>query len=341
MDRDHRLDVARGIAILLVVAGHALEPLLFPLPYSERDPLLVQVWLAIYSFHMPAFFLLAGAVNGLRGREPIRTVVLDSARLILCTLIIHLVAAVLLWPLRPRPIEFAATSLLCGEGFSLAPLWFLVALALVRVLEAIAAACPHGGLRWAFLGLVLAGSYAGAVSGTVWWQNRALLGALPFYLAGRLSHPSSLVPGWPAALAGLLTVLWLSPGNTVHLASGQYGDVAVFFATATGGTCLLLAVSAWVCNQTSGPVLPWLGRHSFHLFMVNAVVLAITPSLNGGAAVLWAMIGIPAQVALAWALRRPLSGLHRWVTGGVPRPVQGVTDVASQAKGNAWTRWSR
>jgi len=50
MKRDLTIDIARGIGMILVVAGHSRVNELFG-GFAER-------W--IYSFHMPLFFLLAG-----------------------------------------------------------------------------------------------------------------------------------------------------------------------------------------------------------------------------------------------------------------------------------------
>lgn len=53
-DRDQLLDIARGIAILLVVVGHTVQG---RSPAFDDDP----VFRFIYSFHMPLFAMLAGA----------------------------------------------------------------------------------------------------------------------------------------------------------------------------------------------------------------------------------------------------------------------------------------
>ena len=52
--RNEQIDVARGIAILLVILGHSF--------YSIEDPLNK----IILSFHMPLFFFLSGIVAKIR-----------------------------------------------------------------------------------------------------------------------------------------------------------------------------------------------------------------------------------------------------------------------------------
>ena len=56
--RDQRLDIAKGIAIILVVVGHTLQA-----RYSNFDDVLG--FRVIYSFHMPLFIFLSGAVASL------------------------------------------------------------------------------------------------------------------------------------------------------------------------------------------------------------------------------------------------------------------------------------
>lgn len=52
--RESYFDNAKFILILLVIVGHAIEPIIF------RSTLLKSLYLFLYLFHMPAFILLAG-----------------------------------------------------------------------------------------------------------------------------------------------------------------------------------------------------------------------------------------------------------------------------------------
>ena len=53
-ERDYSVDVARGIACLLVVIGHVIKD------NSDLIPKFLHSW--IYSFHMPLFFVISGYV---------------------------------------------------------------------------------------------------------------------------------------------------------------------------------------------------------------------------------------------------------------------------------------
>lgn len=58
-DRLGWVDAARGIGIILVVVGHSLGGLIDS-PLGDRAPWLRPAFFALYTFHMPLFFLAAG-----------------------------------------------------------------------------------------------------------------------------------------------------------------------------------------------------------------------------------------------------------------------------------------
>jgi fucose 4-O-acetylase-like acetyltransferase len=59
MNRIKWLDSARGLGIILVVIGHALGGLIDSKLGANQD-VFRQLFFAIYTFHMPLFFLLSG-----------------------------------------------------------------------------------------------------------------------------------------------------------------------------------------------------------------------------------------------------------------------------------------
>lgn len=60
--RDPVFDNAKIVAIALVVVGHAIEPLV-KAPAVVDLPLLRALYVAIYTFHMPVFILIAGRLS--------------------------------------------------------------------------------------------------------------------------------------------------------------------------------------------------------------------------------------------------------------------------------------
>ena len=53
------LDVAKGMAIILVVLGHSAQYYLYPETFMQAP-----MWRIIYFFHMPFFFFLSGYASG-------------------------------------------------------------------------------------------------------------------------------------------------------------------------------------------------------------------------------------------------------------------------------------
>ncbi|MED5099946.1 acyltransferase [Niallia circulans] len=64
MKRIKELDLMRGIAILLVVLGHTLPPVI-----KDNYIFAYLIYHFIYNFHMPLFFLLSGFLFYLRGQD--------------------------------------------------------------------------------------------------------------------------------------------------------------------------------------------------------------------------------------------------------------------------------
>ena len=66
-EHDYSIDIARGIACLLVIIGHI-----------SSTPSQVNVW--IYAFHMPLFFIISGLI--INTKEPIDVFIKTNKRLI-------------------------------------------------------------------------------------------------------------------------------------------------------------------------------------------------------------------------------------------------------------------
>lgn len=75
------IDVAKGVGILLVVMGHIAD---FALSPADRN----FVWVVVFVFHMPLFFILSGYLFKLR---PMREVLLSRAKSLLLPYAVYLV----------------------------------------------------------------------------------------------------------------------------------------------------------------------------------------------------------------------------------------------------------
>ncbi len=240
--RDLQLDAARGLAVLLVLSGHLLQPVFYGPSGPEPGPALA-VWRVIYAFHMPFFFLLCGMVDRMKGEMDLAAACASALKLVVVALTFSTLALI------PRALDgtlSAADALrdaLYGQNFGLGVLWFLVVLGLVRVIDAAARAAAIPGGYWIVLGGALALSWICSARAFPYWQVHALVGALPFYVAGlRLGRRAFDVSALLGA-CGLAVLLLCAPRNFVHVATGQYGDPALFAVSAVAGSAFMLAAA--------------------------------------------------------------------------------------------------
>ncbi|MGU3544186.1 acyltransferase family protein [Methylobacterium sp. A52T] len=326
--RDLQLDAARGLAVLLVLSGHLLQPVFYGPSGPEPGPALAA-WRVIYAFHMPFFFLLCGMVDRIKEEMDIAAACLSALKLVVVALAfstLALIPPILDGSLAPGG---AVLDLLRGYDLSLGVLWFLVALGLVRVVDAAARAATFPGGYWIVLGGALALSWTCSARAFPYWQVHALVGALPFYVAGlRLGRRAFDVSALLGA-CGLAVLLLCAPRNFVHVATGQYGDPALFAVTAVAGSAFALAVA----GRLRGPpraAAGLLGRASFELYIVSGVFLLLAPHWPAwdrwDGLVLLAAIGLPLHLIAARALRRPIRAVRAAADGAVDGVVDGLVD---------------
>lgn len=273
------LDVAKGLCILLVVAGHALDSLRNAAILTPGTPAL-DAYDAIYSFHMAAFFLLSGWASGLSavksgGRPWIKRL------------------GRLAWPLFLwGGVQFVLTGLagnyaqhaaaLSWESFlnlswvGTAQFWFLKALILIQILRYPLAAQP-------FLFLVLAAFMRGSVGFISYPESAIALPLFALFFALGACGAKTVLPAplrrflAPAWVAPLLFLLWL-----VFWRSSLSAPDPVFIAHAIAGTRLpaALAGTGFLIAFSNLPLLKsqsflaWLGRATLPIYVLHVIFAA-------------------------------------------------------------------
>jgi fucose 4-O-acetylase-like acetyltransferase len=193
--RDPFFDNAKFVAIMLVVAGHAIGGL--------RDvPAARAVYVFIYMFHMPVFILLTGYLSRgftLAGGR-VRKLTLQ---LIVPYVLFEVLFSLYFWATTNKPLEFS----LLQPTFVM---WFLMAVFLWRLSTPV-----WKQLRWPFaiaLGISLL-SYMTEMPKEL--SLHRMFGLLPFYVLGTLLRPEHFqmlrtprakVIGSAVLLAGLLFI---------------------------------------------------------------------------------------------------------------------------------------
>jgi len=302
--RDPTLDVARGIGILLVLYGHALEILIKERPDQVLTQSAFDQWQVIYAFHMPLFFLVSGAVNLNIKEKSLRQVAENSLGLIFLAFIVHIAGSVVLFFDRVLPwtdlevLKETFTPLIKGAGFSTVVLWFLYAIAVVQFLFYLAMRSGelekprHRLALTAVLGLLCGVSILGLLFPNLpsYLQFKAWFLGLVYFAVGyflsrtrRIALPLILAVPLLALLIVLaplnhgctfnLTPSCTDPSTPGHFAAsvitGEIGNWLLFVTTALVGCAATLSLSRLKILRP----LAYLGRCSLELFLVNGFVL--------------------------------------------------------------------
>ena len=310
------LDQAKGLGIVLVVFGHCLRGLMAAGLANEDGPWGV-VDAAIYAFHMPLFFFLAGhtfEASALK-RSPGAYLVRRSERLLwplaLWTWIFNV------FKLAAGPSANAAVTLDSFPFFPLPPrdhMWFLWALYLVSLAAYLLGPfwrrrmpLPVWGLY--FVGAALLALDLPAALASPWFTSAATIA--PHFVAGvllaripwraRVEEGGSLPVTLGALSAFAVPVALAASGRPIPVVGGTIASVAL---------CVLLV--ARPAPDRLGRGLSTLGQASLAIYVMHTIASAAlrVALLKVGFEelavhlVLGTLIGVLAPLAAYFALRR-------------------------------------
>ena len=137
-DRMHWVDIARGIAIILVIVGHAIPEYSLNCIYIEK---------IIYSMHMSLFFILSGIVFKVEKNTSIKENILKKAKKLLIPyflfalliLLCHIIELLVLkektdFFIKLFSIEGAINTVLITTKSVFSNLWFLPCIFVTQIL---------------------------------------------------------------------------------------------------------------------------------------------------------------------------------------------------------------
>jgi len=278
MERNRSLDLAKGIAIILVVLGHT---------YSFSEGNVILNW--IHGFHMPFFFIVSGILYGQK------TECVNSFRFGLGSKIKTLLVPYFVFEI-PFALYLCLAKYLAGGltgGFAagkvlavmnltgLHSTWFLPCMLFVQILFCacsragklpciVMAAClaavgllcpaPEGYLTVVLRCFVALGFFTAGFFGSRWWQK----GQKPVI----------------AALAAVAYCLIADGNGLVSLVNCTFSNPLLYVVNALLGTFVLLQLSIHLCNPGRvTAALEYMGRNSIiilctHAFIIEAFRLA-------------------------------------------------------------------
>ncbi|WP_218777910.1 acyltransferase family protein [Brevibacterium yomogidense] len=275
--RDHRLDAAKGVLILLVVFGHLLEDL----SNGWEDGAVRLLLTVIYAFHMPAFVLLAGVTaKAKRMTERILTFVI----LLVVFQCVYFAAERYVG----YPFDWSWVEPHWILWFLLAMVWWTLTVPIVERLPRITLAVSIAVGLAAGLLLVDDDQFS-LMRGLVYW---------PFFVLGKVygARMIAAVPRLPrlsrwaiGAVALVPPVLlfsvdlgrqWLYSSRSYdHLdATGLEG---LLIRAALYATALLLTVALFGLVPDSAGILAQLGERSLSIFLLHGlVVIGLSPAIS-------------------------------------------------------------
>jgi fucose 4-O-acetylase-like acetyltransferase len=268
--RSNAVDIVKGLAILLVTYEHTGQGMAARgwWPGPSRD----FSYHYVYSFHMPAFFFVAGLfVAGSIRRRGAKDFVLEKMKTLLY---LYLGWAILLSAIEPLisrfkqspvPVHWASfpISLINGGAG-----WFFLVLFLCLILALFTIKLP----AWLRLGLAVVAAALMPVYGyevfykTV-WHFAFLAGGM---LVGRSIFKLSSVPRWTAALAAAV-VFALQAGVVYHYRGRvDFGYSSDWLAVGLGftGTAGLFLIARMIENTPLGDLWGWIGQASLGIFLM-------------------------------------------------------------------------
>lgn len=261
--RDNRIDVMRGIAIILVVLQHSIGP----------SNILGK---CILAFHMPLFFMISGYLakplgGGYSGFlasvvKNIKNLLVPQATLALITWLYNILISYLILH-QPNEMEF--NPLYCFSEW-----WFLLVLFQANLLWEIIRRIDKGkAARWVIGGLatvclIYTLLIPVGVSGPLYCAVTPV--AFMFYLIGygcnRLDLRQHEIPAKIIPILVVVLVILSYFNDSVYMYSNTYGYPVVFLLTSIIGAAVIYAVSKYF---EKNKFLIWCGVNSIYIYVIH------------------------------------------------------------------------
>lgn len=328
------LDAAKGLGILIVILGHALGGII-DMGGRHLTPLFREIFLGIYVFHMPVFFLLSGLL--------VRKRLVRSRAGFLVDLVVSVAYPYFLWStiqygaiyaagsLVNRPVSQFWPTIFNLPFVSISQFWFLYVLFLLHLSAWLLV--PRIGARHFFMVFVVAKLLVAFVSPPVMLRLAIVHGV--FYAAGlwlgadgieRYRHwLSGRKLAMPLLILAGAGAIWFS----VHIITAQHG-IAFFELRSWEITALawrimifpaaLVATMAFIAMTTALPrglehLLSHIGRRSMTIFVLHVLFIAgarILLARYGYAGDPWVLLAVCFSMGLAAPLA--ISAVQRRIT---------------------------
>ena len=290
-ERKHYIDIARGVAIILVVMGHAVNE------YSLNSEPLEKI---IYSFHMPLFFIISGLVFRVKDGDTFpaffkkRSKGLMLPYLLFAALItlaniaqsVILKAPSAFFDLLKTKSGIIHTLLLTNHG-AFSNLWFLPSMLVAQALLFIVLKYvknKYAAAALCFLPSIIVIFISPKISLPLCFESAVV--SVMYLYAGVLANKTEFVEKSKyakliifAVIFALYSAIYLTKMYELRLSyyEVQFGSPLLFLATSFSGSMLVIELS-YIIKHCK--ILEILGRYSlyifgFHYIIQNALRIAL------------------------------------------------------------------
>ena len=283
MKKDNRIlfiDIARGIAILLMIVGHITNT--------------GTIRSLIYSFHMPLFIIVSGFFYKERTiKEEIKQ---SFYHLILPTSIVVFIITFiqninsfnvidsLIESLKTIAICWSHQSKITYNFLSTKSLWFVYMLVLIKILFNITKKISKENKLF-LLGLILLQTYIGYLIGIngYWltWSIDISFACMAFYYFGYILNKTRIINKIikDTKLLILIYLFWLigTGFNNIEIAIRSYPNGLWSYITAICGSMLILKLANIIekkCNKLA-KILSWCGENSLYILIIHYIETAL------------------------------------------------------------------
>lgn len=319
--RDHRLDRAKGILIVLVVLGHFLTR-----ASGWDSETLRAVQTTIYSFHMPAFIFLAGITAK-------STRLAERTTFFLVLLVTALPAYYGWMALLDLDVGFDGVTPIWLTWFLMAMVWWMLSVPLIeRLPRTMLTASLVVGLVGGIIPS-LGDEFAVARTLTFWpffvvgklYGARILAWAGERGLSGRTALTGAAVVPVALFILGDVDKMWLYGSRSIEWFDvGVVDGLGMRAAVALSAALTTLVLLAWTGRRDD--VVATLGRRSLAIYLLHGFAVRL---VEGPLHLVSGLLPVPATLLLCLVLAAGTTWLFALspFDDGVRRYAQGVTRV--------------
>lgn len=267
------LDMAKGIAIILMVLGHTSIP--------------DQLSNFIFAFHMPLFFIASGWCTNW-AKDNYRDFVLKKLRSLGIPFLVYSVAVILIaWVAGYQEIEWRSVLAKGWKGYAL---WFVPVLFFSLVIaKSIMSFINKVWFRYAIcVLLLLGGAFLRYRHIYLPWTLATIPYATCLVLLGsslRKFHEYIEKPRWWIFVICLTLTIVISQNWRLDLAWNNIIPVVILTIGAVSGTAMVFTLSSWLNNQGKLLLVPnvflAIGKETF-IIMAFSQIIIVTLNLHTG-----------------------------------------------------------